>query len=337
MELVFKDLYKKENLTLDEILIMLNNNYDPDKKLLLQLIKYLGTNCCKLYEYVTCCELILKLINTYEDIKTNADYLRYAFYIHNIEIVELLVINNAKPDVWSLHNIFKYFGHRENVIIQVIEQILTYEDKDKYIEHMIESSYIDMDKLYIHFIKCKESTNIIKYIISCVANKTINISDLTLYKFINCVIKYNLDLFIYMTNDIKKIVESGRCDYLVEEMVKYKMIPVNGFVFGDETPLTFLIKHNQGFGWLKDYGVDFNLKNRLGETPMNLELKRGTICSLPRRTKYLLDLGFDPNIRDKDNKNAEDILWSHSGTRYRDDYVFDALNYIDDYNANKKC
>ena len=339
MDNMFKDLYQKENLTFDEILVMLNNNYDPDKKLLLKLMEYFANKKHKLYEYVTFCNLLPKIIDNYDDIKINESYLNYACQYKNIEIIELLLFKNAKLPCWLYNDRnFSDVPGISDLIIKITEHINKY--KDKRIEIILENIYLtnyeNTKKFYNIVFQCKNSTDIIKVIISSFATKIICdnyfiFSRSKLPEFLESIKNSDELLFIELLTDIKKIVELGRCEEMVIELIKYKFIPINDFVYGDETPLTFLIKSNKDVSKLKNCGIDFNLKNKLGETPFNIAIKRSCICNFPETTLKMLDLGCNPYIKDKDNKDGIDTLKDQLGNYYREQYVNKAINIIKGY------
>ncbi|MEM3858290.1 MAG: ankyrin repeat domain-containing protein [Candidatus Micrarchaeaceae archaeon] len=361
---IYKDLYQKENLTFDEILILLNNNYDPDKKLLLKVMEYFVNEGHLLCEYITFCDIVGKLLDKYEDIKTNDKYLIYACDIKNVEIIKMLINKNVRIPI-CLDKILKYFKHNDEILIKVIGQILSYEDKDKYIERIYNSSYTDeimikvieqimsyedKDK-YIEFIfehlckssctdeniiklynwinNCKNPTQIIKYIILQISNEIIKAPKYVIEKFIICILKSNIDLCVNMLNEIKKIIDIYRCAELTLELIKNKIIPPNDFILDGETPATFMIKSHINFDKLKDCGLDFNLKNKKGETPFNIAIKHSYfIYFIPYITKKMLELGANPYIKDSNDENVIDILNSISTNSYRRMYVREAKNII---------
>lgn len=150
--------------------------------------------------------------------------------------------------------------------------------------------------------------------------------------FISCINSLTTKKPVYWAKKCKRIEKFIKCS------IKNKIIPPNDFVFDDETPLTLLIKINEYFldvDDLKDLGIDFNLKNKLGETPFNLLINKSLICDYPYNIERLLKLGFNPYIKDNNGHDAADRLLKERGSSYRNGYVYQAIDIIKQYNKPK--
>lgn len=92
---ILKDLY--ENLdSMDKFIILVENNYNPDKKLLYKLLEYLDKKfLISNEEFIVSCDLIKKLL-TNKDYDENLTYFNLALKIKNYNIVELLIKHNVK-------------------------------------------------------------------------------------------------------------------------------------------------------------------------------------------------------------------------------------------------
>src|SRR5579875_3785241 len=92
---ILKDLY--ENLdSMDKFIILVENNYNPDEKLLYKLLEYLDKKfLISNEEFIVSCDLIKKLL-TNEDYDENLTYFNLVLKIKNYNIVELLIKHNVK-------------------------------------------------------------------------------------------------------------------------------------------------------------------------------------------------------------------------------------------------
>ena len=94
-------IYKKENLSFDEIVVLMENNYDPDKKLMLLLLKDIANKPYNIYKSFLFYDLITKNIDKY-DLTKNSEYLDLAFKLNIYELIELFIKNKAKVSEYSL-------------------------------------------------------------------------------------------------------------------------------------------------------------------------------------------------------------------------------------------
>ncbi|MEM3858286.1 MAG: ankyrin repeat domain-containing protein [Candidatus Micrarchaeaceae archaeon] len=103
-----ENIYNKQNLTFKDIIFLLDNNYDPDKKLLLTLLKTFYNGIYRLNEHELLFIVINKNINKY-NITLNEQYLEYAFKIKNYHIIKLFIENQAKVNNFCLLEALKCF------------------------------------------------------------------------------------------------------------------------------------------------------------------------------------------------------------------------------------
>ncbi|MEM3858480.1 MAG: hypothetical protein QW478_03630, partial [Candidatus Micrarchaeaceae archaeon] len=141
-------LYKKENLSFDEIIILLNYNYDPDKKLILQLLKLVHKKFYNLNQHFLIYDVITKNIKNY-DIQNNEKYLEFAFKNKLIDVIELLIINRAKVNNYSLAQAIKCYLFDNTNYLQLMLDYKLIDEKDKRYKELIENKdkIIEKDKI----------------------------------------------------------------------------------------------------------------------------------------------------------------------------------------------
>src|SRR5579875_3252 len=170
---ILKDLY--ENLdSLDKFVILVENNYDPDKKLLYELLDLIGKNRIIEYESLyLICDLVDKLLKQ-KNYKDDIKYFELAINTRIYEIIKLLIsykikINNDElkclNDVKNLAKIVSLMienGYKEQIIEHFLNREIRYR---KY----------DNELIKVLLIKCKEyiTPEILNIIIS--NNYNINI------------------------------------------------------------------------------------------------------------------------------------------------------------------
>ncbi|MEM3858489.1 MAG: ankyrin repeat domain-containing protein [Candidatus Micrarchaeaceae archaeon] len=101
-------LYKKENLTFDEIIVLIQNDYDPDKKLLLLLLKEIAEKPYNIYQFFLFYNITEKYATKY-DLSSTTKYLDYAFKINNYDIIKLFINNKAKVNENNLFIALKQY------------------------------------------------------------------------------------------------------------------------------------------------------------------------------------------------------------------------------------
>ncbi|MEM3858316.1 MAG: ankyrin repeat domain-containing protein [Candidatus Micrarchaeaceae archaeon] len=131
-----ENLYIKESLTFYEIIFLLNHEYDPDKKLVLQLLKLITQKIYNLNQQFLVNDIIAKKINNY-NIQNNEQYLEYAFKIRLHELIELFINNRAKVSDYSLSEALKYY----------------YFDDVNYLNLMLKYKLVDIENKKYKFIK----------------------------------------------------------------------------------------------------------------------------------------------------------------------------------------
>ncbi|MEM3858287.1 MAG: primase-like DNA-binding domain-containing protein [Candidatus Micrarchaeaceae archaeon] len=118
-----------ENLSINEIVYLMENNNDTDKKLLLELLRIL---CEKTYiseDRNLILNVITKNIEKY-DLKSDERYLDYAFKTKIYELIELFIIKGAKISDYSLLEAIKYY--------------ILYDDENIHLLLSNNKEYIDM-------------------------------------------------------------------------------------------------------------------------------------------------------------------------------------------------
>src|SRR5579883_2523294 len=117
---ILKDLYEKLD-NIDNFIILVENNYDPDKKLLYKLLSFLAyKSLIKKEEIIIAYDIVNKLLlsNTYDK---NLRYLSLAMQIKNYDIVELLVKHNVKlffDEIKNITTLDLFFNNNYNNILK---------------------------------------------------------------------------------------------------------------------------------------------------------------------------------------------------------------------------
>ncbi|MEM3858288.1 MAG: ankyrin repeat domain-containing protein [Candidatus Micrarchaeaceae archaeon] len=151
-----------KKLTFDDIVISMDNYNNPNKILLIKLLKTFNKKYYTLNKQKLLYNSILNHIDKY-DLKSDERYLDYAFKTKIYEIIELFINNNAKISDYSISQILKcYILYEDNLIFHdKIQSVIKSINKYKFILDLL----VDKTKLKFKFrnlcsIGCKK---LIKY------------------------------------------------------------------------------------------------------------------------------------------------------------------------------
>ena len=94
---VFNNNKIKNNKILNKIIVLIDNEFDPNRKILILLLKHYNNFFLTTKQFAILDEYIIKLINSKRyNIHDHVEYIQYALNTHNVDFIEALLLNNAK-------------------------------------------------------------------------------------------------------------------------------------------------------------------------------------------------------------------------------------------------
>ena len=271
---------KSDNVDINNFVILINNNYDPDKILLKRLLEiYVNKPFYKINELNQLLLVFNKLIDNNLYNITDKIYMDLALKIKIFDIIEKLVEKGAYVS-----------GNIEIDVVKSYDKKIVKEDLTFFDSLILEST-----DDYILQLLNRTGKEILTQKSLCLAFKSGK------KKSINKLLELGADLNV--TYNDKYPAEYWTSNFDTEILKLLHKFDFNKDLKSGETFLTFMIKSQKlDIKNLKGFNVDFNKPNSKGELPMLLYLENHPLDF------NISDFGVNCNLKDVNGNNLYDLI-----------------------------